>query len=501
MDERGRGNLSVMPGANSAVKRLLGWKAIGQFLGCTERTARRWEADRAMPVHRVPGRSRSSVWASPDELTQWLNSLPVAIQADIRSEAQADEQADDHHAASDSSPSQGAASPLDTVPPPPASPARVPELVLQPVPAPSLLSPRSRRLWMVALCSVLVLGGTSLWRRTHVLSSVATGAGVAVTAYDDDPPAREEYRTAQFELATRSAASIAAASAAFRHLTERYPARAAGWSGLADTYLLAREFGSTSDADAYAGAEDAARTAIRLDPKSADAWLEMGFVNFWSNGNVEVGLKAFQTGLQLNPASARGWLWYGNALSATRRFDEALQALARARALDPESRAIIADESWAQFLAGQREVALATMERLVRINPDFVSWHAYLQRCYLVLGRDKDFLREALATAELRGQADAAAQMAVVAQRYESGGRAAMLDQLTRDAVDAWRNGRGSAVTIARYRAQAKDRAGMIQWLAVAAAQHDYFVGVIADPEFNDYWNDPAVSQLAALKN
>ena len=90
MDGLGSGDLRATAGANNTVKRLLGWKAIGQFLGCTERTARRWEADRALPVHRVPGRSRSSVWASPDELNRWLQSLPVAIQADIRSEAQAD---------------------------------------------------------------------------------------------------------------------------------------------------------------------------------------------------------------------------------------------------------------------------------------------------------------------------------------------------------------------------------------------------------------------------
>jgi DNA-binding winged helix-turn-helix (wHTH) protein/tetratricopeptide (TPR) repeat protein len=394
--------------------------------------------------------------------------------------------------AADNSSSLSPASPLDPVPAPPA-----------PAPALSELSPRARRrLWVVALCSVLALVGASLWLRTQPSRGIAASGGAAVTSYDDDPLAREEYRTAQFELATRSAASIAAASAAFRHLTERYPERAAGWSGLADTFLLAREFGTTSEADAYAAAAHAARTAIGLDPKSADAWLEMAFVNFWSDGDVEAGLKAFHTGLQLNPASARGWLWYGNALAASRRFDDALRALAHARALDPDSRAIIADESWTLFLAGRRDAGLATMERLVRIDPGFLSWHTYLERCYLVLGRDQDFLHEALETAELRGKADAAAHLAVVAEKYETGGRAAMLDQLTRDAVDAWKNGRGSAVIIAGYRAQAKDRTGMVQWLSVAATQHDiYLVGMTAAPEFNDYWNDPAVGQLAALKN
>jgi len=473
MDERVRANLLSTPGATSAVKRLLGWKAIGQFLGCTERTARRWEVDRAMPIHRVPGRSRSSVWASPEELTRWLNSLPVAMQADIRSEAQAEAQQSPMTARSPVPVSAVSKSPLRS----------------------------NRRLWVVALLSVLVAGLASVALWTRASHGSPDPGSAALTAYDDDPSAREEYRAARFELATRSSASIEAALAAFRHLTERYPQRAAGWSGLADTYLLAREFGTTSEADAYAAAAHAARTAIGLDPKSADAWIEMAFVSFWSDGDLEAGLQAFQTGLQLNPASARGWLWYGNALAATRRFDDALRALARARALDPDSRAIIADESWTLFLAGRRDAGLATMERLVRIDPQFLSWHAYLQRCYLVLGRDQDFLHEALATAALRGKVDTTARLAVVAEKYQAGGRAAMLDQLTRDAIEAWHNGRGSAVTVAAYFAQAKDPASMAHWLNIAAAQHDIgLVGVSAAPEFNEYLNDPAVMPLASLK-
>lgn len=494
MDGRRRDELSAKPGASSTVRRLLGWKAIGQFLGCTERTARRWETDRALPVHRVPGGSRSSVWASADELTRWLNSLPDAVQADIRSEAQADAQlqSPEGAVAADGAVNPALDSPSDSLAKPstPAAPANT-------------VAARSRvRLLALSICVLLILVGAFLWFRSSASRRSADVGGAAASAYDDDPRAREEYRNARFELATRSSASLAAAKISFEDLTRRYPDRAAGWTGLADTNLLAREFGSTSDAEAYTAAAHAARTAIGLDPKSADAWLDIGFVSYWFDGDTEAALKAFQTGLQLNPDLARGWLWYGNALAATRRFDEGLQALAHARTLDPESRAIIADESWALFLAGRRDLGLATMERFVRIDPQFLSWHVYLQRCYLVLGRDADFLREALATAALRGNADAAARLALAAEKYRSGGRAAMLDQLTADAIEAWEAGHGSAVVIAEYRAQAKDRDGMIQWLRVAAVQHDtYLVGMLAAPEFTDYWDDPDVTQLATLKN
>jgi cytochrome c-type biogenesis protein CcmH/NrfG len=478
-------------GQNNAVKRLSGWKAIGQFLGCTERTARRWESDRAMPVHRVPGGSRGSVWASPDELTRWLQSLPVAVQADIRTEAQADvEQV--QAAVEQAQAVPKATEPTATEQQPPAPPT--------PAAAHTARAPQTRgRLWALGIGALIALAGVSAWLVHRASQRAAHSSDPATTPYDDDALAREEYRNARFELATRSSESIAAATAGFRHLTERHPERAAGWSGLAESYLLAREFGSTSDADAYAAAARAARKAIGLDPKLADAWLDVGFVNFWWDGDVEAGLKSFETGLQLNPDSARGWLWYGNALASTRRFDEALRALARARSLDPESRAIVADESWAQFLSGHRAAGLATLERLAAIDPKFVSWHTYLQRCYLVMGRDEDFLREAVTAAQLRHRGDAEARLQIVAERYHAAGHEAMLEQLTADAIDGWQSGHGSSVLVAAYRAQARDRAGMLKWLAIAAAQHDHtLIEVPAAPEFSDYWSDPAVQQLTA---
>jgi hypothetical protein len=60
--------------------RLIGWKAIGRYLGCTARTARRWEIARGLPVHRINGSRRGSVWGAPEELQRWLHSMPTVAQ-------------------------------------------------------------------------------------------------------------------------------------------------------------------------------------------------------------------------------------------------------------------------------------------------------------------------------------------------------------------------------------------------------------------------------------
>lgn len=50
----------------------MGWKAIGAFVGRDARTAKRWEADRALPVRRAPGGKRPTVWADTSEVERWM---------------------------------------------------------------------------------------------------------------------------------------------------------------------------------------------------------------------------------------------------------------------------------------------------------------------------------------------------------------------------------------------------------------------------------------------
>lgn len=56
----------------SSPDRLDSWKAIADYLGRDVRTARRWERERQLPVHRVPGGGRTAVFAYTSEIDQWL---------------------------------------------------------------------------------------------------------------------------------------------------------------------------------------------------------------------------------------------------------------------------------------------------------------------------------------------------------------------------------------------------------------------------------------------
>jgi len=52
--------------------RLETWKEVAAFFGKDERTVKRWEAERGLPIHRLPGGARSRIYAEVEELERWL---------------------------------------------------------------------------------------------------------------------------------------------------------------------------------------------------------------------------------------------------------------------------------------------------------------------------------------------------------------------------------------------------------------------------------------------
>ncbi|MEO8812214.1 MAG: hypothetical protein ABI376_04790 [Caulobacteraceae bacterium] len=51
--------------------RLGSWKEVATYLQCSERTAKRWEAERGLPIRRLPGGGKSRIHADVAELETW----------------------------------------------------------------------------------------------------------------------------------------------------------------------------------------------------------------------------------------------------------------------------------------------------------------------------------------------------------------------------------------------------------------------------------------------
>jgi len=69
-------------------RRLDCWKEIADYLRRDVRTAIRWEKEKGLPVHRIPGGSRHSVFAFANEIDDWMSGqdreLAHAVEAAVR---------------------------------------------------------------------------------------------------------------------------------------------------------------------------------------------------------------------------------------------------------------------------------------------------------------------------------------------------------------------------------------------------------------------------------
>jgi hypothetical protein len=54
---------------------LQSWKEIAKHLGRSERTCRRWETEFGLPVHRMDGSVRGSVFAYKSEIDRWMDEI------------------------------------------------------------------------------------------------------------------------------------------------------------------------------------------------------------------------------------------------------------------------------------------------------------------------------------------------------------------------------------------------------------------------------------------
>src|ERR1035438_8252742 len=59
---------------------LVSWKEIAVFLNYSESTVKRWERDRGLPVHRIPGGDRGGVFAYSDELVDWVRGKALELE-------------------------------------------------------------------------------------------------------------------------------------------------------------------------------------------------------------------------------------------------------------------------------------------------------------------------------------------------------------------------------------------------------------------------------------
>lgn len=415
-------------------KTLVGWKAIAAYFSRDERTVMRWAAERGMPVQRVAGRARASVYAWPDDLDAWLRKSP----------------GDEHHEE-------------------PQHDSVIPEPVL-PIAPIAPLPVVARRRWAIFAGLGVVCVAVAL---AAGFFSHSRANAIEPEAGFRDPAARASYLQATFDWNLRTRESLARAIQEYGSAIGRDPGVADSYVGLANSYLLIREYGSMPDSEAYAHAAAAARVAMSLNPDAMDAHRALGFVAFWSAGDIATARREFATALTLAPKDPLTHHWLANALSANGETQAALREISTARLLDPTATSTLVDFGWISYVAGEKDEARLVLASLSVVVAQNAALHRVLANIAMVERKYADYLRESATLAHLRGDAETIAFIDRQAAAFRSGGVAALQRVLVDHArQNIARTGNGY-YGLATALAVAGDEAGANDALTTACSRHE----------------------------
>ena len=115
--------------------------------------------------------------------------------------------------------------------------------------------------------------------------------------------------------------------------------------------------------------ETAARRALELDPSLAEAHAALGQILFLRHLDWEGAGRELQKAVALGPRSADAHLFYSQYLEALGRHAEAMDAVKRARELDPASMLAGANYAWYFYLDGQYEEAVHQARKILKLYP------------------------------------------------------------------------------------------------------------------------------------
>jgi tetratricopeptide (TPR) repeat protein len=376
---------------------LVSWKEIAVFLNYSESTVKRWERDRGLPVHRIPGGDRGGVFAYSDELVDWVRGKALEL-----------ETADTSDQRTTGSAETGALSEGNVDLRSGETAGRSGELG----------NKRRVRLAVIGMAAALAGAGIyasfahpfSNWiqRRLHAIAGPAPATSIrqVVTLVSDSEKsaAHDLYLKGRFEWNQRTPDSLNRALDDFTQAIVHNPNDARAYAGLADTYEMLFIYGSRQDDDARDRAMAAARKAVEMDGSLSEAHRAMGYA-VWRARNFGEAEKELDLAIRLDPRDPLAHLWLSNVLATQGKYFECLAEINKAQELDPASASILAMKGERLYLIGRKNEGIALLNASVGSEPTLSIAHLYLAEIEYHERNYPAYLRESQATADTRDDA------------------------------------------------------------------------------------------------
>ncbi len=269
----------------------------------------------------------------------------------------------------------------------------------------------------VRVVADLIDGGTGFSRWTHtfeqrindvfaVQSEIASTVAVALAAQVADPGTPQDQRAASggttdvaaFDAYLRGSALYETGSdeaserqslALFDTAIELDPGYAAAYAARAAALTtLANQYASVGEhAAMYDQAIAAARRAIALAPKYANAYSMLGFVQFQGKLDARAAREPFEESNLLGQGEANVQARWAQYCARTGRAGEAAEAMQRALSRDVLNALIYRAAGTVEYAARRFEASIPPLRKALRMNPRMSRAHAMIGDALANLGK------------------------------------------------------------------------------------------------------------------
>ena len=261
------------------------------------------------------------------------------------------------------------------------------------------------------------------------------------------PEAHRTYVRGRYAWNRRTAAELRRAIELFRQAVADDPAYARAYSGLADALILLPFYGTASPAATFRQAREAARRALELDDRLAEAHTSLAYTDFVHSRDWSAAEEGFHRALERDPAYATAHHWYAFLLTALGRHEEAIELASRAHGLDPLSLVIGTDLALTYYFAHRLDPALEQLSGVLEVAPDFGYAHFALALCHSEAGQHALAIEAGRRASRLLADSDAA--RAVLGYALARGGQ----EREARDMLDRRGDGGQPELAGASHRA------------------------------------------------
>jgi TolB-like protein/Tfp pilus assembly protein PilF len=216
---------------------------------------------------------------------------------------------------------------------------------------------------------------------------LAAGAETRVTRrHTTNPEAHDLYLRGRHHSARRNLEAFGQAIRCYERAIELDPGYAAAHAGIAECCCVIGFVGLRRPTEVFPRARQEAERALAIDPNLTEAHAVLAFETAMHQWNWEKAERHFLQALDLGPGYAFTRVWYSHLLTASGRFDEALDQLERACECDPLAPAVQTTLGMALYYARQFDRAADCCRKVLAMDPSFGFARYFAGRVYRAQG-------------------------------------------------------------------------------------------------------------------